>query len=233
MHGTRQRASQFAFAFNQALQSSPAHLMGVFCPPALQLSAAQQALPANARLALGGQDCHAQQEGAYTGEISARMLADAGASFVILGHSERRMQCGETCAQVLAKAQAALAAGVTPVLCLGESEAERDAGKTAEVLRRQAETFDALPPGDYLIAYEPLWAIGTGRTPELKEIHAAHAQVKSTLGSTIPVLYGGSVKPSNIREILAIEGVSGALIGGASLEIASMRAMVEQASALA
>jgi len=207
--------------------------MGVFCPPVLQLSAAQQALPANARLALGGQDCHAQQEGAYTGEISARMLADAGASFVILGHSERRMLCGETCAQVLAKAQAALAAGITPVLCLGESEAERDAGKTAEVLCRQAETFAALPPGDYLVAYEPLWAIGTGRTPGLEEIQAAHAQVKSTLGSTIPVLYGGSVKPSNIREILAIEGVSGALIGGASLEIASMRAMVEQASALA
>jgi len=233
MHGTRERAAAYAFAFNAALQSAPATLHGVFCPPAVYLPAAQLAMPGNARLRLGGQDCHAYGDGAYTGELSARMLADVGAQLVILGHSERRSQCHETCEVVLAKAQAAVSAGLMPVLCIGESAAERDAGQTNAVLQKQAENFAGLQSGSYMVAYEPLWAIGSGRTPQMPEIASAHQQIKSTLGSTVPVLYGGSVKPSNIREILAVEGVCGALIGGASLEIDSMRAMVEHASALA
>lgn len=225
MHGTRARAGEYARQFGEALAATPA-VQGVFCPPSLYIDAAKAALPGTSPLALGAQDCHKQGDGAFTGEISARMLADVGAGYVILGHSERRQHCNETCLDVVEKAQAALAAGLTPILCVGEREAEYEAGQTQAVLGRQLEALRGLEVGRYLIAYEPVWAIGTGRTPRVDEIAAAHAQVKSTLGSTVSVLYGGSVKPNNIREILAQPQVNGALIGGASLEIESMLAML-------
>ncbi len=230
MHGTRAQAADYAFRVNRALAAAPASLQAVFCPPAILLGAAHLGLPPNARLALGGQDCHAAREGAHTGSTSAAMLRDSGARYVILGHSERRAQCHETCADVLAKAHAAQAAGLVPVLCVGETAAEYAVGQTQAVLEKQAAGFAALAVGSYLLAYEPVWAIGTGKTPTLGEISQAHHYLKSTLGSTVPVLYGGSVKPNNLREILNADGVSGALIGGASLDSASMVAMMETAA---
>lgn len=230
MHGSRERATDFAIQVNEALTSAPEWLHAVFCPPFTYLEAASKALPKNSRLAVGGQNCAKDHEGAFTGGISAPMLKDCGATYVILGHSERRQHMYETDIQVEAKAETAIAAGLTPVLCIGETCEEYEAGKTAEVLKRQCSAFAKLKPGSYLVAYEPVWAIGSGKTPTLNEIEAAHAQVKSALGSTTSVLYGGSVKPTNIREILRSKGVSGALIGGASLDPASMRAMIKEAS---
>lgn len=230
MHGTRAGAVTFASAINEALQNAPESLNIVFCPPFTYLEAAYTALPGDARLAIGGQNCAKDKEGAFTGGISAPMLKDCGARYVILGHSERRQYMYETDTQVEAKAETAIAAGLTPIVCVGETLEEYEAGKTAEVLKCQCSAIAKLKPGSYLVAYEPVWAIGSGKTPSLVEIEAAHAQVKSVLGSTTSVLYGGSVKPTNIREILAGTGVSGALIGGASLEPASMRAMMKEAS---
>lgn len=230
MHGTRDRATDFAIQVNNALATAPKSLNTVFCPPFTYIEAAAAALPAGARLAIGGQNCAKDNEGAFTGGISAPMLKECGASFVILGHSERRQYMYETDIQVEAKAATAIAAGLTPILCIGETCEEYEAGKTAEVLARQCSAFAKLQPGTYLVAYEPVWAIGSGKTPTLAEIEAAHAQVKSALGSTTSVLYGGSVKPTNIREILGGKGVYGALIGGASLEPSSMCAMIKEAS---
>lgn len=231
MHGARARAADYAYHINAALASAPVGLHAVFCPPALFLDACARALPANARLALGAQDCHEAGEGAFTGEISAAMLAESGARYVIVGHSERRAQGNEPCARVRAKAQAACAAGLKPIICIGETQAEYEAGQTAAVLARQMTAVQPLPPGAYLVAYEPVWAIGSGKTPTPREIERAHAQVKSALGSAVDVLYGGSVKPTNIREILACDGVSGALIGGAGLTQEGMQAMIGAASA--
>jgi len=230
MHGTRAGAAQFATQLETALQTAPASLHLVFCPPASLLACVADAIGPDARLKLGGQDCHAAVSGAYTGSISASMLADAGAHFVILGHSERRAQCYEDCAQVRAKADAALAVGLTPILCVGETLEEYEAGKTADVLYTQCNAFAGLDVAQYLVAYEPVWAIGSGRTPTVGGISAAHSAIKSALGSGVRVLYGGSVKSTNIREILGGEGVCGALIGGASLELDSMRDMIDAAS---
>jgi triosephosphate isomerase len=225
MHGTRASAANFAFHVNQLLNQAPAWLNIVFCPPFTALEASHTALPGNARLRIGGQNCAKDNEGAFTGGISAPMLKDCGAAYVILGHSERRQYMYETDIQVEAKACTAMAAGLTPIVCVGETLEEYEAGRTAEALTRQCSAFKDLT-GNYLVAYEPVWAIGSGRTPTTAEISAAHSLIKSTLGSAKGVLYGGSVKPTNIREILASEGVDGALIGGASLELESMRAMV-------
>lgn len=212
------------------MASAPQTLTTVFCPPFTYIDAASKALPAASRLSIGGQNCARDPQGAFTSGISAPMLKDCGASYVILGHSERRLFMFETDDQVEAKAEAATKAGLTPILCVGETLEEYEAGKTAEVLAKQCAGFKGLKPGSYLIAYEPVWAIGSGKTPTLAEIEAAHAQVKSVLGSTTSVLYGGSVKPTNIREILGGTGVSGALIGGASLDADSMCAMINEAS---
>jgi triosephosphate isomerase (TIM) len=171
-------------------------------------------------LALAGQDCHTAVSGAHTGDLSAAMLADAGATWVILGHSERRRDHAETDAQIAAKTAAAHAAGLTAILCLGETEAEYRAGATLEVLSRQLA--GSLPPGagaaDTVIAYEPVWAIGTGLTPTPREIAAAHAHLRARLPDpTIAILYGGSVTPANAAAIFAVPDVDGALVGGASL----------------
>ncbi len=232
MHGTHARARAFAYAVNDALAMAPAHVEAVFCPPFTYIEAAHSAMPLNARLAIGGQNCARDDSGAFTGGISAPMLKDCGAQYVILGHSERRQFMHETDNQVAAKAEAAHRNGLIPVICIGETEAEYNAGKTLEVLAAQCACIKEWVRGDTLLAYEPVWAIGTGKTPTVVEIQAAHSHIKSILGSAVSVLYGGSVKPANIGEILSIPGVHGALIGGASLEIDSMKAMLAAAMIL-
>jgi triosephosphate isomerase len=229
MNGTADAAATYAFQLNQALADAPSSLTAIFCPPTILIPAAHGALPANARLFLGAQDCHAENQGAFTGSISAPMLAGVGARYVILGHSERRAQCAETCQQVRAKAQAALAAGLTPILCVGETAQERSAGETDAVLKKQTSAFTGLDSERILIAYEPVWAIGAGKTPTSAEIASAHHAIKTALGSATTVLYGGSVKSTNLQEILGIAGVSGALIGGASLQIEEMKTMLQLA----
>ncbi len=196
------------------------------CPPAPLIPIVLEAVRARG-ISVGGQDCHAEQAGAHTGDVSASLLADLGCHYVIVGHSERRADHGETDAQVQAKASAALAAGLTAIVCVGETEAERDAGQTEAIVGAQIDC--SLPPGGspetVVIAYEPVWAIGTGKTPSLDEIadiHAfirAKAQASHGLGDGLRILYGGSVKPSNAADILTINGVNGALVGGASLNV--------------
>ena len=197
----------------------------LICPPATLLGSVGEAL-AGSTISLGGQDCHPDGPGAHTGDIAASMLADLSCRFVILGHSERRADHGETDELVRAKATAALAAGLTAIVCIGETETERDAGKTLAVVTRQLA--GSLPVGasavNTVVAYEPVWAIGTGRTPSNADIASVHGQLRRELSARfgdaagIRLLYGGSVKPANAREILALPDVDGALVGGASLK---------------
>ncbi len=203
------------------------------CPPATLIMAVADALRGSA-LAVGGQDCHTKQSGAHTGDISAVMLKDAGARYVIVGHSERRTDHGETDALVQAKAAAGLQAGLNVIVCIGETEAERDAGRTLDVLARQiaGSVPEQARAADTVIAYEPVWAIGTGRTPTSAEIAAAHAHIRERLAARIGaqadamrILYGGSVKASNAAEILRLAHVDGALVGGASLVAADFCAI--------
>lgn len=195
------------------------------CPPATLVSLAAE-LVKGSGLAIGGQDCHAKANGAHTGDVSAQMLKDAGASYVIVGHSERRTDHHETSAQVRAKAEAAIAAGLIAIVCVGESEAERRAGETLAIVGRQvSESWPAGAAAAMLvIAYEPIWAIGTGLTPtaaDVAEVHAFLRQEAVRLGGAegagVRLLYGGSVKPSNAAELMAVPDVDGALVGGASL----------------
>ena len=205
----------------------------LICPPATLLAPMAQAVAG--RIALGGQDCHPKSSGAHTGDISAAMLADAGATFVILGHSERRADHGETDALVRAKAEAAAAAGLVAIICVGETEAQRDADQTLAVIAGQlaGSVPDAASPQTTVIAYEPVWAIGTGRTPTLPEIAQVHAEIRARLtarfgaaASGFRLLYGGSVKPSNAAEIFALPNVDGALVGGASLKAADFGGII-------
>ena len=191
-------------------------------PPATLLREVAGVL-AGGSVLLGGQDCHGEASGAHTGDISAAMLKDAGAGFVIVGHSERRQDHGEGDALVRAKALAAHGAGLTAIVCVGESGAERDAGDASRVIVGQLAGSLPEGMGDTVIAYEPIWAIGTGRTPSLEEITEVHGTIRAWLDenageSGFRILYGGSVKPGNAREILALEDVGGALVGGASLK---------------
>jgi triosephosphate isomerase len=178
-------------------------------------------------VAVGGQDCHAETAGAFTGDISAEMIKDAGASAVIVGHSERRTLHKETDAEVRAKAQAAGRAGLTAIVCIGETRAERQAGQTLDILGRQLDRSlpDGLTAANVVIAYEPVWAIGTGLTPTPADVAEAHAFIRKRIvgrhgaaGDAVRILYGGSVKPSNARELMAVANVDGALVGGASLK---------------
>jgi len=212
------------------------------CPPSILVGTVAEAL-GGSTVAVGAQDCHEAESGAYTGDISAAMVRDAGASHVILGHSERRHGLGETNERVRAKVEAAHAAGLVAIMCIGETEAERDAGKTLDVLSAQID--GSLPMGDRgfavsgadtVLAYEPVWAIGTGRTPTLDEVLAAHAHIRAHLQSglgedanAIRLLYGGSMKPDNAADLLAIENVDGGLIGGASLQADSFLAIADAA----
>jgi triosephosphate isomerase (TIM) len=196
------------------------------CPPAT-LIAAFAARARGSQLAIGGQDCHAEPSGAFTGDIAAEMLADAGAAAVIVGHSERRTYHKETDADVRAKAQAAWRARLCAIVCIGETRAEREGGKTLDVLGRQLDGSlpDGVTPANLVVAYEPVWAIGTGLTPTAADVAEAHKFIRDRLavryGATaeaIRILYGGSVKPSNAAELMGVANVDGALVGGASLK---------------
>ena len=204
------------------------------CPPFLQIPMVVDIL-GDTGVAVGGQDCAAEPCGAHTGDVAAEMLADAGCTAVILGHSERRHDRGETSAQVRAKIRAAMRAGLLPIVCVGETEAERDAGREQEVVSRQlAESL----PDDFagVLAYEPVWAIGTGRVPGLAEVAMVHKHIRAGLlarlgeaGRGLRILYGGSVKAENAAALLTVTDVGGALIGGASLRAESFVAIARQA----
>ena len=202
------------------------------CPPFHLVTAVGEEVRGSAVL-LGAQDCHTAEKGAHTGDVSAAMLADAGCSHVIVGHSERRADHGEDDALVRAKAEAAIGAGLVPIICIGETEDERLAGQTLAVVGTQIA--GSLPQADseIVLAYEPVWAIGTGRTPTPEEVGEVHAFIRSQLrdhlggdrGEAVRVLYGGSVKAENAGELLTIDDVDGALVGGASLDASGFRAI--------
>jgi triosephosphate isomerase len=203
------------------------------CPPAT-LIAGFAALARGSGIAIGAQDCHAEPAGAFTGDLSAEMLKDAGASAVIVGHSERRSFHHESDAEIRAKALAARRAGLLAVVCVGETRAEREAGHTIAVVRGQLA--GSLPDGadgeNIALAYEPVWAIGSGLTPSVADIAQVHGFIRAELGTRyggaadgIRILYGGSVKPGNARELLVVENVGGALVGGASLKAEELLAI--------
>jgi triosephosphate isomerase (TIM) len=208
------------------------------CPPSTLIGSAKRAAPG---IAIGGQDCHWMQSGAHTGCLSSEMLREAGASIVIVGHSERRADNHETSAEVRSKAEAAIAAQLLAIVCVGETEAERDAGQALMVVESQlADSIPASGSGENLVvAYEPVWAIGTGRTPSVEDVAEMHRAIRAKLrsmigdeGTKVRILYGGSVKPSNAAELLAADDVDGALVGGASLKAADFNPIIEAASAL-
>jgi len=191
----------------------------LICPPA-QLIAPMVGPCLEAGIILGGQNCHPQISGAHTGEISAEMLADAGANFVIVGHSERRA-AGETDADVHGKAVAASRAGLTPIICVGETLGQREAGKALEVVNTQLSGSIPDDIEHFIVAYEPVWAIGTGKSATIDDISKMHGAIRQRIGQDRRILYGGSVKPVNAAEILNVANVNGALIGGASLKMES------------
>ena len=208
------------------------------CPPASLIA---RAVPiVGGAFALGGQDCHREACGAFTGDISAEMLQDAGASYVILGHSERRQYHGETDTDVAAKARAAWRAGLSAIICVGETEDERDAGRAKHICHGQiaGSVPREADPANTAIAYEPVWAIGTGKTPSNDDIAAMHAHLRACVlahlgdaGRDMRILYGGSVKPSNAAEILSLDNVNGALVGGASLKARDFLGIIAAAKA--
>ena len=213
--------------FCRALRDTLGELEGVdvaVCPPFTGLAAAVQAL-ADTEIAVAAQNVHWESAGAYTGEISAPMLAELGVYGAIVGHSERRQYFGETDEAVARRARAALEAGLSVIACVGELGEERERGETEEVLRRQAARLDA--HDNLVVAYEPVWAIGTGKTATPELAQEAHAFIKSLVD--VPVLYGGSVKPENVAELLAQPDVDGALVGGASLDVDSFVAICRAA----
>ncbi|ATI42342.1 triose-phosphate isomerase [Pacificitalea manganoxidans] len=207
----------------------------LLCPPATLIERMARRV-GTAQIAVGGQDCHAAVSGAHTGDVSAEMLRDAGARHVILGHSERRADHGETDACIRAKAETALAHDLIVVICVGETEAQRDAGDTLDVIRTQlaGSIPDGVTGAQLVVAYEPVWAIGTGRTPTLDQIAEVHDAIRAALterlgaaqADTIRLLYGGSVKPGNAAEIFAVSNVDGALVGGASLKAADFSGII-------
>jgi triosephosphate isomerase (TIM) len=223
-------------ALTQALDGKlPAHVKVVVCPPAtLHAHICETILASN--IEFGAQDCHAKASGAHTGDLSAAMFADLGATYVIVGHSERRADHGETDALVNAKAVAALEAGLRPIICVGETEAQRDAGQAEAIVLSQIAGSVPIDcdPARICLAYEPVWAIGTGRTPSLDDVGAMHSAISGALiarfgkeaGDGIYVLYGGSVNGKNADALLAVANVDGALVGGASLSADSFLAII-------
>ena len=203
------------------------HLDILICPPALFI-APMAATCFEGNIQLGAQNCHAAESGAHTGDISAEMVKSAGADYVIVGHSERRAG-GETDTVVAAKAIAAAKQGLTPIICVGESLDVRKAGDAEAVVTAQIKASVPKDMSDYVLAYEPIWAIGTGMTATADDIKAMHAVIRELVGPQVRILYGGSVKPANAKEILGTENVNGALIGGASLEMESLAAIARAA----
>jgi triosephosphate isomerase len=225
MNGSSAMAAQLIEELKAKAGEMPCDLL--ICPPFPYLIPAAQRLHGSA-IALGAQDCATAESGAHTGDVSAPMLKDAGCRYVIVGHSERRTDHGESSALVATKAKAAQSAGLIAVVCVGETSDERDAGKTLSVV--EAQIVNSIPAGssaaNLVVAYEPVWAIGTGRTPTAGDVEAIHGQIRRLLvggvkeGDTVRILYGGSVKPSNAKELMAVPEVNGALVGGASLKSA-------------
>jgi triosephosphate isomerase len=218
----------------QALKDQPSPARVAICAPSTLVERLARAV-AGSDLIVGGQDIHTQASGAFTGDISAEMLHDAGARMVVLAHSERRSAYGETDAVAAAKARAAVRGGIEPIVCVGETLEERQAGRTLEVIAGQV--LGSVPPElvgqTFSVAYEPVWAIGTGLTPTLDQIAEAHAALRAAIlqaigaeGALIPILYGGSVKPANAADILKVADVGGALVGGASLKAEDFLAIV-------
>jgi triosephosphate isomerase len=205
----------------------------MICPPATLLMRFAEAAKGS-KIAIGAQDCSPEASGAFTGDLSAEMLKDAGASAVIVGHSERRTLHGESDEQVQAKAKAAARAGLTAIVCVGETREEREAGATIARIERQLEGSlpEAVDAAKLVIAYEPVWAIGTGLTPTTKDVAEVHEMIRKRLislnkseGPKVRILYGGSVKPGNAKELMAVANVNGALVGGASLKAADFLAI--------
>ena len=232
MNGVRESLNELK-AMAAGVEPLAAKIDTLICPPATLLYVAT-ALVTDSPLRIGAQDCHTARSGAFTGDISAAMIADCFGTYVIVGHSERRTLHGEDDALVRAKAEAAIEAGLTAIVCIGETEAERKAGSTLDVLRTQlaGSVPDGATAQAVVIAYEPVWAIGTGLTPTAADVEEAHAFMRAELvarfgaeGGGMRILYGGSVKPSNARELMAIANVDGALIGGASLKSADFLAI--------
>ncbi len=237
MNGTRAMLAE-ARAIDRASHRFPG-VQVALAPPFTLVHAMREAVQ---DIGVGGQDCHVEASGAYTGDISAAILLDAGADFVIVGHSERRALHGETDALVRAKAEAAEAAGLSVILCVGETEAERDSGKAVEVVAAQLE--GSLPRGKgaaarLAVAYEPVWAIGTGRVPSADDVGSMHRAIRAKLsaiygkaGAGVRILYGGSVNARNAAELMAVDEVGGALVGGASLTAESFTAIIGAAGAI-
>ena len=235
MNGSRAMLAE-ARAIDRAAARFPA-VQVALAPPFTLIHVMREAVQ---EIGVGGQDCHVAESGAYTGDVSAPMLLDIGADFTIVGHSERRAMHGDTDAIVRAKAEAALAAGLSVILCVGETEVERDSGNAEAVVTAQLE--GSLPQGKgaaerLAVAYEPVWAIGTGRVPSVEDVAAMHRAVRAKLlavygeaGSGVRILYGGSVNAKNAAELLAVEEVGGALVGGASLTAESFLAIVSAAA---
>ena len=233
MNGVKAALGEIA-AMRAAVERGEAGVAEVaLCPPATLIGHAASAL-AGGPIALGGQDCHEKASGAFTGDVSAEMLKDSGCSYVIVGHSERRAGHCESDATVKAKAAAALRAGLTAIVCVGETRAERDAGEALAVVSGQVRGSlpEGATPGNLVIAYEPVWAIGTGLTPTPEDVAEMHKAIRTLLGEVlgeagarVRILYGGSVKPANARELLSLPNVDGALVGGASLKAADFLAI--------
>jgi triosephosphate isomerase len=236
MHGLAADLAE-AIAVARALAAAPAAARVAICPPATLISRMAASL-ADTPVEIGAQTCGAAPFGAFTGDVSAEMLLDAGARLVILGHSERRDLHGETDAVVAAKVLGALRAGLEPIVCVGESLEQRRAGAAIATVSGQLDGSlpMALANAPFAVAYEPIWAIGSGLTPTLSEIEAVHGAIRANLetrfgrdGARVPILYGGSVKPGNAAAILAGENVGGALVGGASLKAADFLAIIAAA----
>ncbi len=232
MNGLRAEGCALAAELCRRAAADPPACELLLCPPATLLTAVNDILKDSVIL-LGAQDCHTAPKGAHTGDLSAAMLKDAGCRYVILGHSERRADHGESDALVRAKLGAAHAAGLTAILCIGETLAQRSAGETLAVVSRQlaGSLAPGLDAGGVVIAYEPVWAIGTGRTPTLAEVAEVHAHIRRELAGKVAqpdavrLLYGGSVKPENAAALLGLANVDGALVGGASLVAADFWAI--------
>jgi len=225
MNGLKSSLAEFeAMREGAAAVAAKADLL--VCPPAALIAGFADKAKGS-KLAVGAQDCHPKASGAHTGDLSAEMLADAGAIAIIVGHSERRADHGETDALVRQKAEAAWRAGLTAIVCIGETQAQRDAGQTLDICGGQlaGSVPDGSTSANLVVAYEPVWAIGTGLTPTAKDVEQVHQFIRGVLtdrfkaeGTKIRILYGGSVKPSNAAELMAVANVNGALVGGASLK---------------
>jgi triosephosphate isomerase len=238
MNGTRASLAELSAMAARYPAALRAKVDLLIAPPATLIAAAAAAATGTG-IAIGAQDCHAKASGAHTGDLAAAMLFDAGAGAVIVGHSERRADRGEKDANVKAKAAAVIAEGMVAILCVGETRAEREAGRALAVVGRQVRGSlpEGADAGNTVIAYEPVWAIGTGLTPTIQDIAEMHADIRKTLArrlgkdqaACMRILYGGSVKPNNAKDILGLADVDGALVGGASLKAADFMAIAEAA----